>query len=150
MLRADANLLRGRSDHHPAEPGWALAVRLPAYSGDLLNNLWFERCAAFHRHVDLRDRKFFSPQHCTSPKESQQHATKGNNLSLRDVLGLPENLEPISNAPSALTVASDWQASSPAPGNVRFGSKADIAASPTNVRFTPESGHGLAELQVKR
>jgi hypothetical protein len=25
--------------------------------------------------------------------------------------------------------------------NVRFGSKADIAASPTNVRFTPESGH---------
>src|SRR5262249_7638262 len=33
MLRADSNLLRGRSDHHPAEPGWALAVRLPAYSG---------------------------------------------------------------------------------------------------------------------
>ena len=25
--------------------------------------------------------------------------------------------------------------------DVRFGSKADIAASPTNVRFTPESGH---------
>ena len=24
--------------------------------------------------------------------------------------------------------------------NVRFGSKADIATSPTNVRFTPESG----------
>src|SRR6516165_5293128 len=26
--------------------------------------------------------------------------------------------------------------------NVRFGSKADMAAPPTNVRFTPESGHG--------
>jgi len=26
-------------------------------------------------------------------------------------------------------------------GNVRFGSKADIAASRTNVRFTPKSGH---------
>jgi hypothetical protein len=25
--------------------------------------------------------------------------------------------------------------------NVRFGSKADIAASPTTVRFTPESGY---------
>jgi hypothetical protein len=32
-----------------------------------------------------------------------------------------------------------WQQSSGP--NVRFGSKADIAASPTNVRFTPESGH---------
>jgi hypothetical protein len=28
-----------------------------------------------------------------------------------------------------------------APHYVRFGSKADIATSPTNVRFTPESGH---------
>ena len=27
------------------------------------------------------------------------------------------------------------------PDDVRFGSKADIAASPTNVCFTPESGH---------
>jgi hypothetical protein len=26
-------------------------------------------------------------------------------------------------------------------GHVRFGSKADIATSPTNVRFTPKSGH---------
>ena len=26
-------------------------------------------------------------------------------------------------------------------GNVRFGSKADIVAPPTNVRFIPESGH---------
>jgi hypothetical protein len=25
--------------------------------------------------------------------------------------------------------------------DVRFGSKADIAASPTDVRFTPKSGH---------
>jgi hypothetical protein len=25
--------------------------------------------------------------------------------------------------------------------DVRFGSKADIAAPPTNVRFTPKSGH---------
>src|SRR5262249_21119143 len=31
--------------------------------GDLLNNLWFERCAAFYRHVDVCDRKFFSPHH---------------------------------------------------------------------------------------
>jgi hypothetical protein len=23
--------------------------------GDLLNGLWFERCAAFYRHVDVRD-----------------------------------------------------------------------------------------------
>ena len=29
-------------------------------------------------------------------------------------------------------------------GNVRFGSKADIAAPPINVRFTPKSGHRLA------
>src|SRR5262249_41071063 len=29
----------------------------------------------------------------------------------------------------------------PAATHVRFGSKADIAASPTNVRFTPNSGH---------
>jgi hypothetical protein len=28
--------------------------------------------------------------------------------------------------------------------NVRFGSKADIAAAPINVRFTPESGHSAA------
>jgi hypothetical protein len=28
-------------------------------------------------------------------------------------------------------------------GNVRYGSKADMAASPTNVRFTPNSGHRL-------
>jgi len=26
-------------------------------------------------------------------------------------------------------------------GNVRFGSKADIGAPPSNVRFTPKSGH---------
>jgi hypothetical protein len=31
---------------------------------------------------------------------------------------------------------------SPGP-NVRFGSKADIAARPVNVCFTPESGHSL-------
>src|SRR6516225_10124834 len=30
--------------------------------------------------------------------------------------------------------------------NLRFGSKADIAASPTNVRFTPKSGHGSVGL----
>src|SRR6516165_5426 len=29
-------------------------------------------------------------------------------------------------------------------GDVRFGSKADIAPSPTNVRFTPKSGHCIA------
>src|SRR6516164_5533708 len=36
--------------------------------GDLLDGLWFERCAAFYRHVNLCDRKFFSPHHGTSPK----------------------------------------------------------------------------------
>jgi len=30
--------------------------------------------------------------------------------------------------------------------NVRFGSKADIEARPSNVRFTPKSGHGSARL----
>jgi hypothetical protein len=34
--------------------------------------------------------------------------------------------------------------------NVRFGSKADIAASPSHDCFTPKSGHGSAQLQVKR
>ena len=31
----------------------------------------------------------------------------------------------------------------PAVGNVRFGSKADIGARPINVRFTPKSEHRL-------
>src|SRR5215831_4422319 len=31
-------------------------------------------------------------------------------------------------------------------GDVRFGSKADIASDQPNVRFTPESGHSLAQL----
>jgi hypothetical protein len=30
--------------------------------------------------------------------------------------------------------------------NVRFGSKADIEAASPDVRFTPESGHGSAQL----
>jgi hypothetical protein len=30
--------------------------------------------------------------------------------------------------------------------DVRFGSKADIGGRPDHVRFTPESGHGLAGL----
>src|SRR5262249_29592556 len=34
----------------------------------LLDGLWFERCATLYRHVDVRDRKFFSPHHGTSPK----------------------------------------------------------------------------------
>jgi len=34
--------------------------------------------------------------------------------------------------------------------NVRFGSKADIAASPKNVRFTPESGHSAAQQNARR
>src|SRR6516164_6102852 len=87
--------------------------------GDFLNNLGFERCAAFYRHVDVRDRKFFSPHHWASPKECHQHATKGNNLSLRDVSVLPETLEPIRRAPSAFPRSSEWQASGQAPGNVR-------------------------------
>jgi hypothetical protein len=33
---------------------------------------------------------------------------------------------------------------------VDMGSKADIAASPTDVRFTPKSGRGSAQLRVKR
>src|SRR5262249_61386237 len=78
--------------------------------GDLLNNLRFERCAAFYRHVDVRDRKFFSPHHCASPKECYQHATKGNNLSLRDVSVLPETLELIRH-PICLPRCSHWQAS---------------------------------------
>src|SRR6516225_617623 len=123
MLRADANLLRGRSDHHPAEPGWALLSDFQHTLGDLLNNLWFERCAAFHRHVDLRDRKFFSPQHCASPKECHQHATKENNLSLRDVSVLPKTFEPIRSRPNCLPRSSDWQTSGQAPGNVRKESK---------------------------
>src|SRR5215831_18432240 len=49
---------------------------------------FFERCAAFYRHVDVRDRKFFSPHHGTSPKGYQQHTARGNNLSLRNVLVL--------------------------------------------------------------
>jgi len=31
-------------------------------------------------------------------------------------------------------------------GSVRFGSKADIAECETNVRFTPKSEHGSAQL----
>jgi len=38
-----------------------------------------------------------------------------------------------------------WQQS--AGPNVRYGSKADIAAPPTNVRFTPKSGHSLKALE---
>jgi len=82
----------------------AITIR-PDQDGYLLYGLWFERCAAFYRHVDVRDRKFFSPHHGTSPQGCQQHATKGNNLSLRDVLILPEILEPIRRASSALPVA---------------------------------------------
>src|SRR5262249_22776687 len=48
--------------------------------GDLFNGLWFERCAAFYRHVDVRDRKFFSPHHGRFPKGCQQHTARGNNL----------------------------------------------------------------------
>src|SRR5262249_44967085 len=44
--------------------------------GDLLNGLWFERCAGFYRHVDVRDRKFFSPHHGRFPKGCQQHTAR--------------------------------------------------------------------------
>ena len=80
----------------------AITIR-PDQDGYLLYGLWFERCAAFYRHVDVRDRKFFSPHHGTSPQGCQQHATKGNNLSL--LLILPEILEPIRRASSAVRVA---------------------------------------------
>ena len=43
---------------------------------DLLDGLWLERCAALYRHVDVRDRKSFSPHHGTSPK-NMQHAKQG-------------------------------------------------------------------------
>ena len=36
---------------------------------------------------------------------------------------------------------SNWQVGS-GPGNVRYGSKADIGVRPRHVRFTPKSGHG--------
>src|SRR5262245_61558554 len=69
----------------PNQDGCLLSVFEYTF-GDLLNVLWFEHCAAFYRHVDVRDRKFFSPHHGTSPKGRQQHTARGNNLSLRDVL----------------------------------------------------------------
>src|SRR5215471_8121420 len=87
MLRADANHVRGRSAVRPNQDGYLLSVFQHTLR-DLLNGLWFERCAAFYRHVDVRDRKFFSPHHGTSPKGYQQHTARGNNLSLRDVLVL--------------------------------------------------------------
>src|SRR5215469_13864782 len=93
--------------------------------------------AAFYRHVDVRDRKFFSPHHGTSPKACQQRATKGNNLSLRDVLVLPRTDQAHLICPPR---SSDWQASSPAPGNVRFGSKADIVIG-TMSALPPKSRH---------
>jgi hypothetical protein len=34
---------------------------------DLSDGFRFERCAALYRHVDVRDRKFFSPHHVTFP-----------------------------------------------------------------------------------
>jgi hypothetical protein len=37
-----------------------------------------------------------------------------------------------------------------AEANVRFGSEADIPASPRHVRFTPESGHGSASIPDRR
>jgi hypothetical protein len=106
--------------------------------GDLLNNLWFERFAAFYRHVNVRDRELFSPHHYTSPKECQQYATNGNNLSLADVLLLPEILEPIGRAPSAPD-SSDWQASGQAPGLSAKGQQY-VSTNQPNVRFTPKSG----------
>jgi len=49
---------------------------------DLLDCLWLERCTALYRHVDVRDRKFFSPHHGTSPK-----GAKENILSPREKMG---------------------------------------------------------------
>jgi hypothetical protein len=123
----------------------AITIR-PDQDGYLLYGLWFERCAAFYRHVDVRDRKFFSPHHGTSPQGCQQHATKGNNLSLRDVLILPEILEPIRRASSALPVARTGkrpgrrQAMSEKGQNQQAGScqsglGAQVRRMPTNVRF---------------
>src|SRR6516165_10168985 len=68
MLRADVNLLRGRAiTIRPNQDGHLLSD-FQHTLGDLLNNLWFERCAAFYRHVDVCDRKFFSPHYGASPK----------------------------------------------------------------------------------
>src|SRR5215469_174715 len=49
--------------------------------GDLLNNLWFERCAAFYRYVDVCDRKFFSPHHGTSPKCANEKSCQSRTVS---------------------------------------------------------------------
>jgi hypothetical protein len=56
---------------------------------DLLDGLWFERCAALDRHVDVPDRKFFSLHHGTSPKSAKE-----NILSPRMDSVLPEIPEP--------------------------------------------------------
>jgi hypothetical protein len=47
---------------------------------DLSDGFRFERCAALYRHVDVCDRKFFSPHHGTPPM-----GTKKISLSLRIV-----------------------------------------------------------------
>jgi hypothetical protein len=39
---------------------WGLLPDIQHTLRDLLDDFWFERCSAFYRHVDVRDRKFFS------------------------------------------------------------------------------------------
>jgi hypothetical protein len=51
---------------------------------------------------------------------------------------LPETLEPIRRAPSAFPVARTGKGPDRRQTNVRKGSKADMEASPSNVRFTPQ------------
>jgi hypothetical protein len=67
----------------------------------------------------------------------RQRATKGNNLSLRDVSVLPEILEP-----EAQTHRRANQCRF-ALSDVRFGSKADMAIMRRDVRFAPESRHSM-------
>jgi hypothetical protein len=89
--------------------------------GDLSDGFWLERCATLYRNVDVRDRKFFSAHHVTSPINVRQRATKGNNLALRDVSVLPEILEP---KPKRIARANQCRFAS---AMSAFGGKADIA-----------------------
>ena len=58
-----------RPTPHRAELGWVLAVPHSAYSCAVFwPASWFERCAAFDRHLDVHDRNFFPPHYGAFPK----------------------------------------------------------------------------------
>jgi hypothetical protein len=62
--------------------------------GDLLNNFWFEGCAAFYRHVDVCDRKFFSPHHGASPKCANEKSCQSRTVS-KTLFQLAAPIKPI-------------------------------------------------------